>query len=208
LVPGSIRSGIETVVSFTSVCPGAELPTPILDAAHIRPYGQGGEHDVTNGLLLRTDIHRLFDLGYVTVSNDGKFQVGHRLREDFENGRNYYAMHGQPIFWPEVPEQQPKREFLEWHQANSFLGWWIVTITGRFHDQPSVMPPQTYNFIGASSVPRNHPRQVDANNPITMIMEKFRYMLECFFSHNHFFNLIPFVALLDQNKNMAQIILK
>ena len=99
-----------------------ERTLPILDAAHIRPYGQGGEHDVTNGLLLRTDIHRLFDLGYVTVSSDGKFEVGHRLREDFENGRHYYAMHGQQILWPEHLEQRPKREFLEWHQANSFLG--------------------------------------------------------------------------------------
>jgi putative restriction endonuclease len=36
-----------------------------LDAAHIKPYSEGGEHAVENGLLLRTDIHKLFDLGYV-----------------------------------------------------------------------------------------------------------------------------------------------
>src|SRR5690606_7076218 len=47
-----------------------EKTLPILDAAHIRSYGEGGEHDPANGLLLRTDIHRLFDLGYVTVSDD------------------------------------------------------------------------------------------------------------------------------------------
>jgi HNH endonuclease len=35
---------------------------------------------VTNGLLLRTDIHRLFDKGYVTISNDGRFEVGQRLK--------------------------------------------------------------------------------------------------------------------------------
>jgi putative restriction endonuclease len=69
-----------------------------------------------------TDIHRLFDLGYVTVSGDSRFEVGRRLREDFENGKYYYAMHGQPVFWPINPEQQPKRELLEWHQTNSFLG--------------------------------------------------------------------------------------
>jgi len=33
---------------------------------------------------LRTDIHRLFDLGYVTVSTGGRFEVGRRLKEDFE----------------------------------------------------------------------------------------------------------------------------
>src|SRR5580704_17643107 len=49
-----------------------ERTLPILDAAHIRPYEEGGEHDVTNGLLFRTDIHRLFDKGYVTISNDSR----------------------------------------------------------------------------------------------------------------------------------------
>ena len=36
-----------------------ERTLPALDAAHIRPYSEGGEHKVSNGLLLRRDIHRL-----------------------------------------------------------------------------------------------------------------------------------------------------
>ncbi|MGP0093988.1 MAG: HNH endonuclease [Xanthobacteraceae bacterium] len=100
----------------------AEKTLPILDAAHIRPYANGGEHDVTNGLLLRTDIHRLLDLGYVTVSDDGRFEVGRRLKEDFENGRHYYAMHGQRLSLPLNSQQCPAREVLEWHQTNRFLG--------------------------------------------------------------------------------------
>src|SRR5262249_47275588 len=31
---------------------------PILDAAHIQSYAAGGEHVPSNGILLRTDIHR------------------------------------------------------------------------------------------------------------------------------------------------------
>lgn len=100
----------------------SERTLPILDAAHIQPYAEGGEHNITNGLLLRTDIHRLFDLGYVTVSNDGHFEVGRRLKEDFENGRHYYAMRGQKLSMPENLELRPRREVLEWHQANKFLG--------------------------------------------------------------------------------------
>lgn len=45
-----------------------------LDAAHIRPYAEGGEL-VANGLLLRRDIHCLFDLGYVTVTPEHVFEV-------------------------------------------------------------------------------------------------------------------------------------
>jgi putative restriction endonuclease len=97
-----------------------EKTLPILDAAHIRPFGDGGEHEISNGLLLRTDIRRLFDLGYVTVSNDGRFEVGRRLKDDFENGRHYYTMQGQPLLMPPRLEQRPGREFLEWHQQNRF----------------------------------------------------------------------------------------
>jgi putative restriction endonuclease len=44
-----------------------EHSLPALEAAHIRPYAAEGLHDVANGLLLRSDLHRLFDKGYVTV---------------------------------------------------------------------------------------------------------------------------------------------
>jgi|HubBroStandDraft_6_1064221.scaffolds.fasta_scaffold1813619_1 hypothetical protein len=42
-----------------------ERTLPALEAAHIRPYGEGGEHEPSNGLLLRRDLHSLFDAGYV-----------------------------------------------------------------------------------------------------------------------------------------------
>jgi putative restriction endonuclease len=99
-----------------------ERTLPILDAAHIRPFAEGGAHEVTNGLLLRTDVHRLFDLGYVTVSDDGRFEVGRRLKDDFANGRLYYAMHGQSVALPADPRHRPAPEALRWHQEKRFLG--------------------------------------------------------------------------------------
>jgi putative restriction endonuclease len=99
-----------------------ERTLPILDAAHIRAYGSGGGHEITNGLLLRTDIHRLFDLGYVTAATDGRFEVGKRLHEDFENGQHYYQMHGQSLWQPNDRRLRPSREVLEWHQSHRFLG--------------------------------------------------------------------------------------
>lgn len=99
-----------------------ERTLPILDAAHIRGYADGGAHDLANGLLLRTDVHRLFDLGYVTVSEDNRFIVGRRLKEDFDNGRHYYEMHGQAIRPPRRGSPLPSRTELEWHRASRFLG--------------------------------------------------------------------------------------
>jgi putative restriction endonuclease len=58
----------------------------------------------------------------VTVSSDGRFEVGQRLKEEFENGRSYYAMHGQSVSLPRDLWSRPSREALEWHQTNRFLG--------------------------------------------------------------------------------------
>lgn len=40
-----------------------EKALPVLEAAHIRPVSAGGEHELPNGLLLRSDVHRLLDRG-------------------------------------------------------------------------------------------------------------------------------------------------
>ena len=97
-----------------------EKTLPILDAAHIPAYADGGTHDPTNGLLLRTDIHRLFDLGYVTVSPDHRFEVSGRLKADFDNGRHYYDLHGLPVRLPRRGLPPPQADVLEWHRKQRF----------------------------------------------------------------------------------------
>jgi putative restriction endonuclease len=99
-----------------------ERTLPILDAAHIRSYADGGEHEGSNGLLLRTDIHKLFDLGYVTLDEDRRFVVGRRLKEDFDNGKHYYDLHGTTIRPPRAPAAVPSVVSLTWHRENRFLG--------------------------------------------------------------------------------------
>ncbi len=99
-----------------------ERTLPALDAAHIRPYSDGGKHEAHNGLLLRRDIHRLFDTGYVTVTPDFKFEVSHRIREEFENGRDYYNLNGRRIYVPKQPDLRPDSGSLAWHNDNCFRG--------------------------------------------------------------------------------------
>lgn len=97
-----------------------ERTLPVLEAAHIRPYSDGGPHEARNGLLLRSDIHQLFDSGYATVTPDLRFEVSSRIREEFENGRDYYALHGKGIFVPGPTEARPDPEALDWHNQNCF----------------------------------------------------------------------------------------
>jgi putative restriction endonuclease len=99
-----------------------EKTLPILDAAHIKSFAAGGEHAPANGVLLRTDIHRLFDLGYVTVSDDRRFVVSSRLKADFDNGREYYALQGTPLRAPRRGSELPSPAALTWHRENRYLG--------------------------------------------------------------------------------------
>jgi putative restriction endonuclease len=99
-----------------------EKTLPVLEAAHIRPVAQGGIHDVGNGLLLRSDIHTLFDRGYVTVTSDHRFRVSRRLKDDWQNGRIYYELDNREIFLPRPARLKPDRMQLEWHSDTLFLG--------------------------------------------------------------------------------------
>jgi putative restriction endonuclease len=98
-----------------------EHTLPVLDAAHIRPVTQAGEHLVNNGLLLRSDVHTLFDRGYVTVTPDLKFRVSPRLNDDWQNGKAYYRLDAQPIHVPKDPACRPDPTLLEWHADTVFL---------------------------------------------------------------------------------------
>ncbi len=99
-----------------------EKTLPVLDAAHIRPYAQDGPHAVSNGLLLRQDIHTLFDRGYLTVNEEFRIEVSRHIKEDYGNGREYYALHGKPLsVLPETVGDQPSKDYLLWHNENVFL---------------------------------------------------------------------------------------
>jgi putative restriction endonuclease len=100
----------------------AERTLPALEAAHIKPYGEGGEHRVDNGLLLRRDLHALFDRGYLTVTPDLQLKVSRRIREEFENGRDYYALGDRRLREPADPQFRPSADFLRWHNEERFCG--------------------------------------------------------------------------------------
>ncbi|UIX74088.1 HNH endonuclease signature motif containing protein [Xanthomonas citri pv. glycines] len=82
---------------------------PRAEAAHILPYR--GEHTnrVDNGLLLRSDIHTLFDLGLLWFE-DLRLAVSAEL-----NGTDYEAMHGTPLTLPRTAACHPNPEHLRHH---------------------------------------------------------------------------------------------
>lgn len=98
-----------------------ESTLPVLDAAHILPFAESGPNDVSNGLLLRSDFHKLFDLGMMTVTPDYRVEVSPRIREEWFNGKAYYRLHGQPLAnLPASPADRPDPSFLRWHNDNRY----------------------------------------------------------------------------------------
>jgi len=93
----------------------------VLEAAHIYPYRGPETNRVTNGLLLRSDIHLLFDLGgLIILEEDYSIVLSKRLRDT-----DYTKLHGEVLRVPEQEAQRPNRAALRdhrifhsrWHQG-------------------------------------------------------------------------------------------
>ncbi len=99
-----------------------ERTLPVLEAAHIKPFSKQGPNSVRNGMLLRADLHKLFDLGFLTVTPTLDVVVSGKIKEEYENGREYYAYHGHTLVnTPDQQEDRPSREFLDWHNEQVFV---------------------------------------------------------------------------------------
>lgn len=87
--------------------------TSVLEAAHIdRYFGEHTNH-VSNGLLLRSDIHTLFDLGMLTVSSSLTVQLAPWLMES-----EYQQLHHQPIRLPADSSKHPNDKALARHRRS------------------------------------------------------------------------------------------
>ncbi len=100
-----------------------EKTLPVLEAAHIKPYAASGPHFVSNGLLLRSDMHKLFDNGYLTITSELKIEVSSRIREEFQNGKEYYQYHGKSLaVIPSKTSDLPDSNYIDWHNQHIYRG--------------------------------------------------------------------------------------
>ncbi|MBE8721179.1 HNH endonuclease [Sphingobacterium pedocola] len=91
----------------TCVITGCKI-IDILEAAHIRPYKGKNDNHPSNGLLLRADIHTLFDLNLVTIDPE-KFFVHFHPRV-----KNEYALYDGTILFNDILNK-PNKEALALH---------------------------------------------------------------------------------------------
>ena len=100
-----------------------ERTMPALEASHIKPYKTSGPNRVSNGILLRADLHQIFDEGYITVRQDYHIEVSKRIKAEYENGKEYYQFNG--LLLPNLPDnhlERPDKRFIEWHNQHVYRG--------------------------------------------------------------------------------------
>lgn len=101
---GHLLERFGATCAFTGAChPSA------LDAAHLYSFAQVGRHHSHGGLLLRSDLHRLFDLGYIAIDPvTGCLDISDALR----GFPDYAALSGRR---PLVELNEEHREWLILH---------------------------------------------------------------------------------------------
>lgn len=87
----------------------------VLEAAHIKPYSAAGESKVSNGLLLRSDIHALFDAHLLSV--DPKSLLV-RVSRSLKDVPEYWKFDRVKLNTPEDPRCEPDRAALQDHFRN------------------------------------------------------------------------------------------
>lgn len=68
-------------------------------------------------------MHKLFDSGYLSITNELKVEVSHRIKEEFQNGKEYYQYHGKDLLYlPSKEIDKPNERFIDWHNSNIYRG--------------------------------------------------------------------------------------
>jgi hypothetical protein len=101
----------ELLHRYGSVCAfTGSAPPEALEACHLYSYAEIGRHDLEGGLLLRRDLHRLFDQGLLAVASDGTIDVA----ESLAPYELYAALRGQQLHIRLTAQQ---RDWLSLHWA-------------------------------------------------------------------------------------------
>lgn len=111
--PGQIRFRETARRAYDTTCAVTRYKVrAVLEAAHIDPYRGADSDHVQNSLLLRSDIHRLFDAFEITIDDDYRVMLSPTLRTSA-----YGDLHGTPILLPTSIDHYPSSTALARHRA-------------------------------------------------------------------------------------------
>ncbi|MDJ0927923.1 MAG: HNH endonuclease [Gammaproteobacteria bacterium] len=105
------RRRLLAAYEFKCAMTGCDAPDA-LEAAYIIPYKGKHTHHPSNGLLLRADLHTLFDLGKIAIDTRSMTLI---ISDDLLD-TSYRILSGRPMRYPAEPEQRPSTDALDLHR--------------------------------------------------------------------------------------------
>ena len=115
----SFKKVLRDIYSYKCCVRGRSLilndPTG-LEAAHIQPHSEGGPLLPTNGLLMSSDLHVLFEKGGFTLTYEGLIEVHPSIPKNSEIWK-YHNLLVQPDKWQEF---KPFSPYIKYHRENKF----------------------------------------------------------------------------------------
>lgn len=105
------RKSLLAAYDFKCAITSCDAPDA-LEAAYIVPYRGRLTNDPSNGLLLRADIHTLFDLGKIAVDTRNLTVI---VADDLLDS-NYRILAGRPLRYPKEESQRPSTDSLDLHR--------------------------------------------------------------------------------------------
>lgn len=91
-----------------------------LEAAHLWWHSHGGPEDPQNGLSLCVLHHKLLDRGALGLTNNRRILVSQHFVARGPTATAVTALSGQKIRPPQVPENRPHPDHIEWHKEQVF----------------------------------------------------------------------------------------
>ncbi|MGA6840594.1 HNH endonuclease [Priestia megaterium] len=112
----SFRKNVLLAYNNTCAVSGEDC-SEILEAAHIQPYVNEESNHIQNGICLRSDLHKLFDAGLLSIDANNKVVLSEHLFSNY-----YRSFNGKNIALPLNPKERPSKEAFNFHFSSIFRG--------------------------------------------------------------------------------------
>ncbi|MDF3029207.1 MAG: endonuclease [Fluviicola sp.] len=94
----------------------------MIDACHIIPFALSKDDTITNGIALSPNLHRAYDRGLITITEDYLVKISPAISEN-DSPYSLGQFNGKRILLPENSRYYPSLENLGWHHRECFVAF-------------------------------------------------------------------------------------
>ncbi|MGV3612616.1 MAG: HNH endonuclease [Fluviicola sp.] len=92
----------------------------MVDACHLVPFAISKDDTITNGIALSPNLHRAYDRGLITITEDYRVKISKAISEN-HSPYSLGQFDGKEIILPRNPDYYPSIENLRWHHRECFI---------------------------------------------------------------------------------------